>query len=112
MACLQAISRRIHCGKFVAESKVRHAPERFLELLRDPDPDVLMAAITDEEVEQGVLARVWHKAETYLGELMSGNGAGMMRAETLVEIYKRWIIPMNKDVQVAYLQARATHHDG
>lgn len=111
IACLQAISRRVHYGKFVAESKARCAPETFAGLQQRPDPVAVMAAITDESVEAAVLARVRHKAETYLSELARQGGVGVPLADALVEIYARWIIPLNKDVQVSYLLARAACHE-
>lgn len=108
VACLQAMSRRIHYGKFVAESKFRAMPEVLKLLVTKQDAAGLLDAVTDDVVENKVLQRLESKASTYTREL---NGAGPRRstsAGTIVEIYRRWVIPMNKDVQVAYLLQRGT----
>ena len=63
--CLQALSRRIHFGKFVAESKFQQDTERFVNLIRDKDRAGLDAAITNAKVENEVLQRLRLKARTY-----------------------------------------------
>lgn len=65
VACLQALSRRIHFGKFVAESKFQKDPETFVRLIRAGDRAGIDAAITDARVEQKVLERLGLKAKTY-----------------------------------------------
>lgn len=65
VACLQALSRRIHFGKFVAESKFQKDPETFVRLIRAGDREGIDAAITDAKVEQKVLERLGLKAKTY-----------------------------------------------
>jgi chorismate mutase len=65
VACLQALSRRIHFGKFVAEAKFRQQQEAFSDMIRRKDIDGLTAAITKPEVEQQVLKRLELKARTY-----------------------------------------------
>lgn len=65
VSCLQALSRRIHFGKFVAEAKFRKDPETFVRLIRAGDRDGIDAAITDAKVEQKVLERLGLKAKTY-----------------------------------------------
>lgn len=63
--CLQALSRRIHFGKFVAESKFQKEPERFVKMIKENDRAGIDAAITDSKVEQKVLERLGLKARTY-----------------------------------------------
>ena len=65
VACLQALSRRIHFGKFVAESKFQKDPETFVRLIKAEDRAGIDAAITDAKVEQKVLERLGLKAKTY-----------------------------------------------
>lgn len=62
---LQALSRRIHFGKFVAESKFQKDPEKFVKLIKAGDREGIEAAITDAKVEQQVLERLRLKAKTY-----------------------------------------------
>ncbi len=103
VACLQSISQRIHYGKFVAESKRRSRPETLDPLVAAGDAAGLLAAITDAAVEQAVLERVRKKAATYTGELNAASPDPVLDPARVVEIYRRWIIPLNKQVQVAYL---------
>lgn len=100
---LQALSKRVHYGKFVAESKFQGDPEVFSGLCRRRDEEGLRAAITDPAVERAVLERVKLKAETYCRELSGEGGDAKIDPSLVDEIYRRWIIPLNKDVQVAYL---------
>ena len=65
VACLQALSRRIHFGKFVAESKFQKDPETFVRLIKAEDREGIDAAITDAKVELKVLERLGLKAKTY-----------------------------------------------
>ena len=52
--CLQALSKRIHYGKFVAEAKFRANPEQYQALIRKQDQDAIMQLLTNESVEQKV----------------------------------------------------------
>lgn len=65
VACLQALSRRIHFGKFVAESKFREETAKFVELIKAENREGIRAAITNDEVEASVLDRLRLKAKTY-----------------------------------------------
>ena len=105
VACLQALSKRIHYGKFVAESKLRESPAALQPAIEARDADALMAAITDDSVENQVLERVGAKARTYTQELAGTSTAPTVAPETIVDIYRSWIIPLNKQIQVAYLLA-------
>ena len=107
VACLQALSRRVHYGKFVAEGKRRQEPERFAALARSGTDDELLAAITCADVEQAVLDRVRRKAGAYAAELRRSGETNAPDAERIADVYARWIIPLNKRVQVAYLRATA-----
>lgn len=108
---LQAISRRIHFGKFVAESKFRTETERMSELIRAKDRDGILAMITKPEVEKKVLERVREKAENYnldpqTSLRWSQKTQGKVNPETVVKIYADCIIPFTKEVEVKYLMRR------
>jgi len=103
VTCLQALSKRIHYGKFVAESKYRDNPDGYHLLSASGDKEGLLKMITDPEVESRVLERVAFKAETYCRELSGKGGGPKIDPEIVVDIYRKWIIPLNKEVQVAYL---------
>ena len=118
VANLQTISKRIHYGKFVAESKFQARPEEFSELIKKQDAEGLMALLTFQAVEDRVVRRVTNKAATYgqdisedLPEQVRGLAEGenleyKVAPETIGELYREWIMPMTKDVQVEYLLRR------
>ena len=51
---MQALSKRIHYGKFVAEAKFLASREEYSSLIRAQDADGLMRLLTDEGVEAKV----------------------------------------------------------
>jgi chorismate mutase len=144
-AALQALSKRIHYGKFVAESKYLSNPEGFQRLVDADDAEGVMELLTNAKVEEQVLTRARLKATTYGREPMlssfpiSTNGdstsiiaaAAAMAVVAAVEamqdskedgnnnkikgkvdpaiieaIYRELLIPMTKDIEVAYLYLR------
>ena len=50
----QALSKRIHYGKFVAEAKFLAQRDEYSSLIRQHDADGLMQLLTDEAVETKV----------------------------------------------------------
>ncbi len=106
VACLQSLSKRIHYGKFVAESKFRKSEKSLLSAMQAGDTEALMKAITDDEVESEVLRRVGAKARTYTQEHAPPSTGATVSPDTIVDIYRSWIIPTNKQVQVDYLLQR------
>jgi len=107
IACLQALSRRIHFGKFVAESKFRTETERFTELIKSGDREGIGAAITNEAVEKKVLERLRLKATTYgTDPSVQSEGAGKINVDAVVKMYKNFVIPLTKVVEVEYLMQR------
>lgn len=66
--CLQLLSKRIHYGKFVAESKYRQDPDVFRDAIKRRDIGALTLLITKPIVEEAVLRRVHTKAATYGSE--------------------------------------------
>ncbi len=123
IAVLQALSRRIHFGKFVAESKFRSDPERFTAMIRAADREGLGDAIINKKVEQMVLQRMRRKVETF-GQDISADGApassltasqssgaspsasNKLNVDAVVELYEKFVIPVTKDVEVEYLMQR------
>ncbi|GMI11118.1 hypothetical protein TrVE_jg9607 [Triparma verrucosa] len=68
---LQSLSKRIHYGKFVAESKFLSDPEGYQKLCEDGDVEGVMRLLTNEKVEEKVLKRSKIKAATYGREPLS-----------------------------------------
>lgn len=104
--CLQALSRRVHYGKFVAESKFRQAPDRFRAAIATGNRVALAAAITDESVETHVCSRVRAKADAYGRDIAGDRPGRYVDPDVVMQVYARWIIPLNKQVQVEYLLQR------
>ncbi|OAL45276.1 chorismate mutase [Pyrenochaeta sp. DS3sAY3a] len=104
---IQALSRRIHFGKFVAEAKFQKETERFVTLIKAEDRQGIDEAITNAAVEQKVLERLRLKAKTYGTDPDSGsNGSSKVNADAVVAMYKDWVIPLTKVVEVEYLMQR------
>ncbi|KAH8912252.1 chorismate mutase-like protein [Coniochaeta sp. PMI_546] len=109
IACLQALSRRIHFGKFVAESKFQSETERFTRLIQAGDRDGIGEAITKKEVEKKVLERLKLKAQTYGTDPSLGAEAGdqvKINVDAVVSMYEDFVIPLTKEVEVEYLMQR------
>jgi chorismate mutase len=87
--CLQALSRRIHFGKLVAESKFQKDPEKFVKLIKYKDREGIDAAITDAKVEQKVLERLRLKAKTYgTDPAAPEDGNKKINVEAVVAMYR------------------------
>ncbi len=112
LSLLQAISRRVHYGKFVAEVKFRESPQRYEPLIRVQDSEALMKLLTFESVEDRVIKRVEKKAMVFGQEVTLINRDDNSHIKYKVDpsvassLYKKWIIPLTKDVQVDYLMRR------
>lgn len=120
--CLQALSRRIHFGKFVAESKFQTETERFVRLIQAEDQKGIDAAITNAAVEAKVLERLRLKAKTYGTDPSADfDGQEKINIEAVVMMYKvcncscalvyadtlqEIVIPLTKIVEVEYLMQR------
>eukprot|EP00571_Detonula_confervacea_P001150 CAMPEP_0172315798 /NCGR_PEP_ID=MMETSP1058-20130122/26325_1 /TAXON_ID=83371 /ORGANISM="Detonula confervacea, Strain CCMP 353" /LENGTH=395 /DNA_ID=CAMNT_0013029961 /DNA_START=46 /DNA_END=1236 /DNA_ORIENTATION=+ len=146
IAVLQALSKRIHFGKFVAESKYRSNPVGFQQLVEEGNAAGVMTLLTNEKVEAQVLTRARLKATNYgreplLASLPKVEGGeednttsiiaaaaaaavvaaveamkksekdfasikGKVDPAIIESIYRQLIIPMTKDIEVAYLFLR------
>ncbi|KAJ3566827.1 hypothetical protein NP233_g6751 [Leucocoprinus birnbaumii] len=117
---LQAISKRVHYGKFVSESKFISNPAAFIPHIQSRDREALEALITKPEVERKLLVRLQKKVDTYSpditadGDSPTVNGAngykkpngGKIDTDGVVELYESYIIPLTKEVEVDYLLRR------
>lgn len=109
IACLQALSRRIHFGKFVAESKFQSDPEKYTSLIKAEDRAGIDESITNSAVEKKVLDRLRLKAQTYGKDpsIPDGTkGQAKINVEAVVSMYKDFVIPLTKEVEVEYLMQR------
>jgi len=112
---LQAISKRVHYGKFVSESKFIDKPSAFIPHIQNPNRSALEALITKPEVELKLLHRLRKKAATYAqdfapdGETLKDsavNGSSKIDVDGVVDLYESYIIPLTKEIEVDYLLHR------
>ncbi|KAA1469855.1 chorismate mutase [Dentipellis sp. KUC8613] len=108
---LQAISKRVHYGKFVSESKFRDDPAVFIPHIKSTNREALAALITKPEVERRLLQRLRKKASLYAqdvgpdGEPLTGASI-KIEVDGVVDLYESYIIPLTKEVEVEYLLQR------
>ena len=86
ITALQALSRRVHLGHFVAERKFRDAPARYRELVAADDVDGIMAELTNAAVEERIIERVARK----VAALGAGGAAGAGPAAPTTATARSW----------------------
>ncbi|PKU81557.1 Chorismate mutase 2 [Dendrobium catenatum] len=114
LICLQALSKRIHYGRFVAEVKFRNTPSDYLSAIHAKDSETLTRLVTSKTVEETVTERVKKKAEVFgqnvtLREASKdGNETTKYKVDPSVvsNLYGEWVIPLTKQVEVNYLLHR------
>ncbi|XP_058114071.1 chorismate mutase 2-like [Magnolia sinica] len=110
LACLQAMSRRIHYGMFVAEPKFRDAPQDYGPAIRAKDRDALMKLLTSESVEELIKKRVKKKAMMFGQEVGLGDKSNKpkykINPSAVSHLYGKWVMPLTKLVEVEYLLRR------
>ena len=109
VTCLQALSKRIHYGKFVAEVKFQQDPEIFHQLIVSEDRPGLLRGVTDKDVEEKLLRRVEQKAAAYGRDIDAEDDIEgyKIAPRTVRFIYEHWIIPLTKEVEVKHLLKRS-----
>lgn len=93
---------------FVSESKFQSAPADFIPhiLANPPNREALAALITKPAVEARLLVRLANKAKVYGCEMdadghVIGDTASRIDIEAVVGLYRDWVIPLTKDVEVS-----------
>ncbi|XP_017219531.1 chorismate mutase 1, chloroplastic isoform X1 [Daucus carota subsp. sativus] len=106
--CLQALSKRIHYGKFVAEAKFRASPDAYETAIKKQDKAQLMDLLTYPEVEDVIVRRVEMKTRTYAQEVTDDDAEPVykIKPSLVADLYGTWIMPLTKEVQVEYLLRR------
>lgn len=109
VACLQALSKRIHYGKFIAEAKFQEAPDEYTALAVKSDRDGIWDLLSNLAVEKVLLQRVENKARNYGGDVTNSGSRDVFKVEPVAisAIYRDFIIPLTKDVEVDYIIERA-----
>ena len=93
------MSRRIHLGKVVAESKYRRDPQV---LSRTSSDQELLEQLTHIDVENLILDRIRSKVQRLDGQ----SSAPSVWSEIVVSVFRDIIIPETKQVQITYLRAK------
>jgi chorismate mutase len=109
IACLQALSRRIHYGMFVAESKFRSEEDKYTKFIEAGDREAIGDAIVNKAVEKKVLERLRLKAQTYGRDPSAADGTeadAKINVDAVVSMYEHFVIPLTKEVEVEYLMQR------
>ncbi|KAJ0832762.1 putative chorismate mutase [Helianthus annuus] len=110
--CLQALSKRIHYGKFVAEAKFRASPADYEAAIKAQDREKLMNLLTYPAVEDAIKNRVKTKTMTFGQVVRVGFGEDAtepvykINPSLVADVYGEWIMPLTKEVQVDYLLRR------
>lgn len=94
---------------FVSESKFQSAPHLFIPhiLASPPNTEALTALIYKPEVEARLLVRLANKAKVYGGEfdsegrIVESEGQRKIDIEGVVGLYRDYVIPLTKDVEVS-----------
>lgn len=94
---------------FVSESKFLDRPRDFIPHILTPNPSALEALITKPAVEARLLLRLAAKASWYGKELgedgvggKEGDKEGKVQVEQVVKLYRDYIIPLTKEVEVSF----------
>ena len=103
---LSAISKRIHFGIFIAESKFLSDQTEYSKAVKKRDTLVLMEMLTNKKAEEEIYQRVVNKASFYGCNDKSGPFIHIVNPEIIADIYRDWIIPLTKNVEIQYLLAR------
>ncbi|KAI4383948.1 hypothetical protein MLD38_009726 [Melastoma candidum] len=108
LACLQALSKRIHYGKYVAEVKFRNETDKYEPAIRSRDREALMNLLTFKKVEEMVKRRVEKKAMTFGQEVTLDDSKERRKIDPGVvsRMYDEWVMPLTKEVEVEYLLLR------
>ena len=98
---LQALSRRIHLGKLVAQSKYDSNKDLYSNLHTDED---YFTKLTNLEVENSILVRLKNKINNFNDELVTNFPSIRFKPSEIVDIYRDFIIPETKRVQISYFK--------
>mmetsp|Transcript_76445 Transcript_76445/g.216360 ORF Transcript_76445/g.216360 Transcript_76445/m.216360 type:complete len:122 (+) Transcript_76445:1-366(+) len=116
------MATRIYYGLFVAESKFRSERETAEALIRAGDRDGLMGFVTKPEVEERNVQRVVLKARAFSQNILacedgqltpttSSDTTYKINAEYIGTVFRDFLMPLTKDVEVEYLLARLSTSD-
>lgn len=107
-ACLQALSKRVHYGKFIAEAKCQSDETLYAKLAANNEQHLIWNELSDFTVEHHLLQRVEKKARNYGRDITVDAIRDVYKVQPSVisQLYKDFIIPLTKEVEVEYILHR------
>lgn len=108
VACLQALSKRIHYGKFIAEAKCQEDESTYRELASRRDRQGIWDELSNTAVERVLLKRVENKARSYGSDITQDGVRDVYKVqpEKIADLYRDFIIPLTKEVEIEYILHR------
>lgn len=108
VGCLQALSKRIHYGKFIAEAKCQENESKYRELAKREDKQGIWKELSNLAVEEVLLKRVENKARNYGSDVTVDGAREVYKVDPvkIAEMYRDFIIPLTKEVEVEYILQR------
>lgn len=95
ISLLQDLSRRIHYGLIVAETKFQQDPEEYSELIEEKNIDGITSKLKNQKVEDQILERVRKKGEKF-----------GVNSQFIKEFYQDEIIPLTIAIEIEYFLIR------
>lgn len=105
--CIKALLLRLRFAVRVAESKINGPDAPLRAAAISGDAAGLNRCITHAAVEQAVMDRVRGYANDFARRRHLSGDLAERLASALVLVYRDWLIPLSRDVQVAWLIAQA-----
>lgn len=108
VACLQALSKRIHYGKFIAEAKCQEKESVYKQLASRNDKKAIWNELSNLAVEKVLLKRVENKARNYGSDITGDGPRDVFKVDPIkiANLYRDLIIPLTKEVEVEYILHR------
>lgn len=85
--------------------------DKYTAFIKAEDREAIGEAITNSAVEKTVLDRLRLKAQTYgtdPAQTEGSRGPSKINVDAVVSMYKNFVIPLTKEVEVEYLMQRLT----
>jgi chorismate mutase len=103
---IQSIARRIHYGSlYVAECKFAGDPVGYSKLIKEKNISGITEKLTRKDVEENIVIRIRKKTAS-LQYMVNRLVRNVIDPEIIAEYYKKYIIPLTKQGQIAYLLDR------
>ncbi|CAG8793350.1 3272_t:CDS:1, partial [Gigaspora rosea] len=84
---------------------------KYIEYIKARDSKAIEELLTNKKVEEDLLKRLKRKALIYGQDITEAGDFTLdanlkINVDLVVELYEKWVIPLTKEVEVAYLLER------